>query len=438
VKVILTLNALYLAMTLSIAAQHGQTAPQPPAANQTTPESTPQLRQKTFEIVWRTVKDEHFDPNMGGVDWDKVREQYAPKVAAVRGDEEFYDLLNRMLGELHQSHLAVIPPEVFAKDYANKSSTGGIGIDLRLIGERAVITQLDSGSAAARAGLRQGFIIKAIDGKAIDQIAERYNSRSVSDDLKRVSITGAILRAIHGQPGSPVRIAYLDATDIQRDVTILREQRKGEVLPAGGGLPPLFTEFESKILRGGIGYIRFNLFIPALYGRINSAIKSMTDAPGIIIDLRGNSGGFGEVVTAVAGLLVNKETVLVTCRRRKGAEEYIARPGKDAYDGPVVILIDGMSLSSAEDFTAGLKESGRVTVVGERSPGDDLEADTRKLPTGAKLMYAIGECATVKGTAIEGHGVIPDREIALDRAMLLKGGDAQLEQAITSIQRQSH
>jgi hypothetical protein len=51
------------------------------------------LRQQTFEIVWRTVKEKHFDPAMGGVDWDRAHETYAPRVAVVKSDRELYPLL---------------------------------------------------------------------------------------------------------------------------------------------------------------------------------------------------------------------------------------------------------------------------------------------------------------------------------------------------------
>ena len=66
-------------------------------------EATPELRRQTFEIVWRTIKEKHFDPKFNGVDWDKVHELYAPRINRVKSDKEFYELLQQMLGELHQS-----------------------------------------------------------------------------------------------------------------------------------------------------------------------------------------------------------------------------------------------------------------------------------------------------------------------------------------------
>ena len=84
-------------------------------------------------------------------------------------------------------------------------------------------------------------------------------------------------------------------------------------------------------------------------------------------------------------------------------------------------------------MAAALQESGRVVVVGERSAGADLEGEVKKLPSGAKLLYPMGECKTAGGTVIEGRGVLPDVEVKLSRASLLRKGDLQLEEAIRVI-----
>src|SRR5262245_59287667 len=60
-------------------------------------EKSGDIRQQTFDIVWRTVKEKHFDPAMGGVDWDKARETYAPRAAAAKSDQELYRVLQEML-----------------------------------------------------------------------------------------------------------------------------------------------------------------------------------------------------------------------------------------------------------------------------------------------------------------------------------------------------
>src|SRR5689334_12323503 len=82
-----------------------------PVRSQTTATIAPEvvssesrLRQQTFEKVWSTVNEKHFDPTFGGVDWKKVGETYEPKALSAKTDAEFYDVLQDMLGELHQSH----------------------------------------------------------------------------------------------------------------------------------------------------------------------------------------------------------------------------------------------------------------------------------------------------------------------------------------------
>ncbi|HEU0185597.1 MAG TPA: hypothetical protein VFS27_09810, partial [Blastocatellia bacterium] len=170
------------------------------------------IRQQSFEIVWRTVKEKHFDPAIGGVDWDKAHETYAPRVAAVKSDREFYLLLQEMLGLLRQSHFNVIPPEsIISEDQTEKPpedqepSSGAVGIDLRLIGGAAVITRVEPDSSAARAGLRPGFVIKQIDDILVDQIFAAFAKSAEQPGIKNIRMTRSVLAAMGGNPGALVK-----------------------------------------------------------------------------------------------------------------------------------------------------------------------------------------------------------------------------------------
>ncbi len=68
-----------------------------------------EIRRQSFEKVWTTVNEKHYDPTFGGVDWQKVREVYEPKALAAESDAQFHVVLNQMLGELKLSHFNVIP-----------------------------------------------------------------------------------------------------------------------------------------------------------------------------------------------------------------------------------------------------------------------------------------------------------------------------------------
>jgi carboxyl-terminal processing protease len=399
---------------------------------------SPELRQETFDIVWSTVKEKHFDPTLGGLDWYKVREQYAPKAAAAKSNAEFYAVLRQMLGELHQSHFNIIPPEAVVNDESPEPKGGSIGIDLRLIDGQALITRVEEGSRAASAGLRPGFIVKKVDDTPVEQVVARFTKSSESQAMIALRIIRTLLARVDGAPNTTVRITYLNERDESLEATVAREKLKGEMSPPFGNFPPQYTEFETRRLAGGIGYIRFNVFVMLLMDRIRTAIRSMSDAPGIIIDLRGNPGGFGGMAPGIAGQLAKEQASLGDMKGRGGhPQHFVFFPQAKAYLGPVVILTDGESGSTSEIFAGGMQELGRAVVVGERTLGAALPSIFFKLPTGALFQYAIADFKTPKGTLIEGRGVAPDVEVKLTRRSLLEGRDAQLDAAIEQIQKQS-
>jgi carboxyl-terminal processing protease len=384
------------------------------------------------------VKDKHFDPTLGGLDWDKVRRQYEPRANAAKTDNEFYEVLRQMLGELLQSHFNIIPPEAIVQDDSPEPKGGGIGIDLRLIDGQPVITRVERESSGAAAGLRPGFIIKKIDDETVQKVIESFAKSTESRSITTLRITRTLLARINGDPLTKVRISYVDEHDQPREAIVSRERLKGEMSPRMGNFPPQYSEIESRRLAGGIGYIHFNVFVISLMERIRVAIRSMADAPGIIIDVRGNPGGLGGMASGIAGVLEKEQTSLGTMHMRSGHINFAVFPQANPYLGPVVILTDGGSASTSEIFAGGLQELGRAVVVGERTTGAALPSYFQKLPTGALFQFAIGDFKTPKGTLIEGRGVAPDVEVKLTRRSLLDGRDAQLDAAIEQIKRHSN
>jgi carboxyl-terminal processing protease len=403
----------------------------------------PDARRQSFDIVWRTVKEKHFDPTFGGVDWDAVRRKYEPRVAKLKKDGELYRLLNEMLGELRQSHFGVIPPEAILEDGSFNLPPGNIGIDIRIIDGQVVITRVGPDSTAARAGLRPGFAIKRIEGvetaKMQKEIIARMNKnplvRDWSPGLKYFLAAQMMVYRAGGKPGETARLQYLDERGQVREAVIEREKPSGELPPRFGFLPAQPTEFESKRLPGGLGYIRFNGFMMPVVEKVRAALREFKDAPGIIFDLRGNGGGLGGLAPGIVGLIETRQTSLGTSRMRSGQLKLAVFPQAQPYTGRVAVLIDGGSGSATEIFAAGLQELRRAVIVGERSAGAVLPSDMVKLPTGAIFQYAFADFRTPSGALIEGRGVAPDVEVKHTRASLLAGRDAQLEAAIVELQK---
>jgi C-terminal processing protease CtpA/Prc len=221
--------------------------------------------------VWETVRDKFFDPHFNGVDWNKTHERYSPQVASVKTDVELYRTITRMLGELRVSHMEIIPPDVIAQ-FNSPPVTTGLG--LRSVeGQVVVLRVLPS---AERMGVRPGFVITSVDGEHV---------KDLDDALAR----------LHGPADSRVRVGCLDEHDQARELSLDRSLLgSDEVERQKFGQLSVYALLEARRLDDGIGYIRFTSFIATLEKKLSAAVDSMRNAPGLIIDLRGN----GAVTTA--------------------------------------------------------------------------------------------------------------------------------------------
>ena len=142
---------------------------------------TEQQRVEVFQFVWEEVRRSHYDPKLGGVDWDAVREVYLPKARTAESDAAFYALLNAMLGELKQSHFGVIPPGAFVaqEEARQRVSDGEVGITVQLVAGKPVVVRVRDGSPAARMGIPPGAELLAIDDMPADAPAQVRAERQV-------------------------------------------------------------------------------------------------------------------------------------------------------------------------------------------------------------------------------------------------------------------
>ncbi len=390
-----------------------------------------------FDTVWSTVNETYFDPEFGGLDWVAIHDDYEPLIAAAEDDETFYDLLNRMLWELNVSHVGVAPAEDWPSVEPAVWKNGETGIELRLLNEEAVITRVEADSPAEKAGLKTGFVIQEIEGIPVDQIlAEMEGSLSPPHtDAGRIDIlTRQLLSRIYGDPGTCAKLTYLDDKDEWHEQCIERmsRPRKGYL---GGDMPPAYLEFESMPLANGIGYIRFNTFHEDLIPDMVKAVAELKDAPGIIIDLRGNPGGDPDTAEQLAAQFLEGQVSFGTFKFRDGSIPRLV-DGKIVYAGPLVVLIDELSFSGSEYFSSSMQTAGRAVIIGERSPGGLTGMNVKPVLKGILLGYPVVQLVTSDGRVLEGYGVIPDITVSLDREQLLEGIDAQLQAGIDYINQQ--
>jgi carboxyl-terminal processing protease len=444
-------------------------------------------RREIVEAVWRTVRDRHYDPKLGGIDWDLMRRRYEPIAVGAPGEAAFYRALNDMIGELGQSHMMVTGPgagdDASGPDDAEGGATegppdapstepgqggtahaqgapeaapaarasgaadatgtaapiaitglGDPGLIVRSIEGRPTVTAVRAGSSAARHRVAPGFIVTRIGGRPLSTSA--HSKRPLRPVEERFAMRRAALHRLQGPSGTKVTLEYLDNDDRPGQVILERDAPIGPVRQIGH-LPPLHPEARIWEI-DGVGVIAFNIFLlDPLLDEIKNAMDRfrVLRVRAVILDLRGNPGGLGAMAIPIAAEFVAHPTTLGTLQFRTFAQTFTAQPsiGRIPYSGPLVILTDEGTASASEILAAGLQEAGRARVVGDATLGAVLPSVVEALPHGAVLQVVVADFKTPKGILVEGRGVQPDRRVVETRAAFRTSRDPVMDAALAVI-----
>jgi carboxyl-terminal processing protease len=178
--------------------------------------------------------------------------------------------------------------------------------------------------------------------------------------------------------------------------------------------------------------MRFNTFHEDLIPDRLATVTELKDAPGIIIDLRGNLGGDPNTAERLAPRFLERQVSFGSFRFREGIIPCTVE-WENIYTGPPVVLIDAQSFSGSEYFASSMQIIGRAVIIGERSPGGLTAMNIARPPNDAILGYPVAQLVTSNGRVMEGYGVIPDIPVTLDCRQILEDVDAQLQATIQYI-----
>lgn len=273
----------------------------------------------------------------------------------------------------------------------------GVGIRMYEDGEgRLSVSEVISESPAAAAGIKAGDIIEKIDGKKTGTMEDASS-------------------ALFGEAGTSVSITYKRDGD-EKTVSLVR----GEIRD---------SSVNSVMLKDNIGYIRIKTFGEKTAKEFSSALSAMEDkqAAGVIIDLRGNSGGLVDQGIAIADALLPEGTIVYT-EDREGNRENI-NSDSICTSLKYVLLVDGETASAAEIVAAAVKDGGGV-LVGERTYGKGVIQETVFFDDGTGVSLTTREFFSPSGKAINKKGVKPDIEKDTGSE---PDRDLQLEAAIAEI-----
>jgi len=387
------------------------------------------MRKEIFEKVWKEIHDHYYDPSFNGVNWDEIHARYRPLIEEPADDQDFYALMSRMTGELHDAHTRFNSPEQWRSYKKQQGVSSGISVDD--VDGKTVVTAVRRDSSAAHAGIEPGMVILTIDGKPVaERIAEIERSKpsSSSERATRIFSYG---RLFAGPPETEMKLG-LERMDGSRFDVILQRQIYSSA-------PDVATD----VLPSGNGYIRFDGFQPAITKEFRQALERFKNAPGLVVDLRRNGGGDLGVLLPIAGYFFDKKTLFAKDKTRSGKplsefagifrlplELYVGRPGDQIYSGPVVILVDARSASSSEVFAAGMQDSQRAKIVGSQSCGCVLGiARPRVMKGGGVLEMSEVLWFSPKGRKLEGTGILPDETVAPTLRDLQRRRDPAIETA---------
>lgn len=415
------------------------------------PGSTPPLALETFDQVWQTIYQNHFDTNFNGHNWVEVREKYRPRIERARSNKEVRDTIQEMLDLLHVSHLAIVPGELADDDLrkkkragaveeAEETDSGTLGLEVRFAGKELVVTRVEPDLPGAKGGVRPGWILRRI-GEFDTRKALSRTPAALDERRRSFMAWRSAANRLSGSPGSKVELDFLDARKRAVKLSLERVAAQGEAIQFGS-LPVLYAHLASNIIEAPgarrIGVVRFNIWMLPTAIAFNRAIDQLRNCDGIILDLRGNIGGIVGMIIGLAGHFMDQPASLGAIIMRDNTLQLPANPRLvdttghrvEPFSGPVAVLVDEITASASEVFTGGLQELGRVKVFGRVTAGQALPAIFDELPNGDQLYHPVADFITPRGTRFEGRGVIPDVEVPLDPSALLAGRDPAVDLAV--------
>ncbi len=394
-------------------------------------------KRDAFENVWNTVNDKYYDPNLNGVNWQAVRAAYEPQIINAGTDDRYWELLDKMTGELKDSHTRVHGPKQVAQQRNHEVHSLGLGF--LEMNNALVVTSTHPESDPWWAGVRPGMVVKVIDGEPAIALYQRLIAEVRDSSTAWTRTRGAMRKILAGDPDTKITMIFgrMDGTEI----TATMKRRKFRAPP----------EFTHRVLPSGFGYLRFSNFTGSMESAILDAITTMKDSPGLIVDLRNNGGGSLGMANKLATKFLSEPTKGARILTRTGRpvtvafiptmkmEPVLNGNKESAYTKPLAILTNEGSASASEVFSSTLQDLGRATVFGQRTCGCLLGyLGYADLPGGGQLAYSELGFVTPNGKRIEGEGVKPDVDIKLTREDILFNRDRILEAAENFLQVKSN
>ena len=378
-------------------------------------------------MVCDQIDTTFWDPDALGEEWAQAKEKHRASLEDASTAEEARNAMQGLLRGLNLSHFGIIPGS--ASEGLGEGGSAETGVVLRVADGRAVVVRIEGDSPAERSGILAGEIVVAVGEKQLEPLIERWSA----DGNKYLPVQG-MASTMQGSAGDTRTYTIEDADGNLRDVEITLETPNGTGKPVKfGHIGPIPLRLEKKLVEGGYLYMRFNMFLGPMQVMpwFQKALKEHADAPGLILDLRGNPGGLGLMACGIAGWLIEGDGFeLGVMQFRDTKMKFVVNPRLDPWKKPVALLVDEGSASTTEILAQGLQDLGVARIFGRTTAGAALPSMIVRLPCGDLMQYAIAGYHSRSGKRLEGAGVLPDEVIPVDPEKIRDEGDPILNAAL--------
>ncbi len=371
-----------------------------------------------FVEAWRIQRDYFYDPNMHGVDWKKIREQYGRMIEDCASREDVDFVIGEMISEINVGHAYVRG----GGDYEKESdvSVGLLGADFELVDGAYRIARIIEGGPwdhDARGPLSQpgvkvkvGDYVLGVNGAPIDATKDPW-------------------AAFQGLAGKTVVLTVSEKPTIDADARqVVVETLKSEADLRYRDWVERNRKYVEEKSGGSMGYV----YVPntGVQGQneLFRQFYGQTDKAALIIDERWNGGG--QIPTRFIELLNRPATNYWATRADRDW-----RWPPDAHQGPKCMLINGLAGSGGDCFPYYFRQSKIGKLIGMRTWGGlvGISGNPLLIDGGVTSAPTFAFYETDGTWGVEGHGVDPDIEVVDDPALMVDGGDPQLDAAIAHL-----
>ena len=352
---------------------------------------------RLFLKTWRIIKNKYYDPTLNRQDWSRWNRRY---VDQIKTDEDAYIAINSMVASLDDPYTKFMDDKEYKEQNTSiDAKITGLGINIMSISGNIVIISVVEGTPAEKSGLLAGDIIMKVNGKEV-------RGKTVSD----------VAALIRGKEGDFVKLEL-----IRGRKKFTRNVKREEIK---------IKSVKTDIIDKNVGYIQIASFISSdVTSEFIEALGKSQNCEGLILDLRGNTGGLMPNAVFIADMFLTQGNIVSIVDRNKQKAYIDAQSKPYSINKPVVILIDQATASASEILSGALKDNNKAILVGKKTFGKGMIQRIFPLPNETGMNLTIAKYLTPKGTDVNKHGILPDYEVNYTDKDFLADKDPQLDKA---------